>query len=393
MSYEVHLRVYDRAGTVKIPFLAPLWARWRKSVTAASPLTFALNEDTAGANEIGEYDIIEVMLRNKELGIMIGSNQFARAFVGIVRSRRQDTSNNNVTTKIFNAPEQKHILDWRGIMYASGVANRSTYSNLPAETIMKSVVRYNFTADATHTPGDATSRVRNGDLAIGMQSPITIAADEGRGTTQSASFAFGRVLGVLQRLAAVSGGDFLFEWQGGSLGGDHEYLFDFRPGQLGSDKSDRAVFGLENQTLQQARRQRFGAEGTVAIVGGRNQGIEREISVAEGEAFAAANDIEVFVPATDVSTENGRLSRGQERLREIGELDELEFEVRQTADTFYSPVDVNGRNTYDVGDLVTVSYGGTEVHKVVAATLSWQAPGTGDLLQIQVDTEKYVNVA
>jgi hypothetical protein len=174
--YELHLRWYDRTGVLKHGFIDPLWARYTESVTGDEPLVFALHEDHAALADAEEFDILEVRLRNTELGIESGGD-FVRTFVGIFRDWDLETDDDGLTYYTFYAPEERHILSWRSVLWYAGVTNRSEFSGVPAETIMKTLVQYNCTADASVVNG----RQREGDLEPDMNVDITIIADTGAG--------------------------------------------------------------------------------------------------------------------------------------------------------------------------------------------------------------------
>lgn len=381
MAYELHLRNYDRAGTLKKAVLEPLWARFTESDDGSEPLVFALNYENEAAADIAEFDIMEVMLRNKELGIQDVDGGFVRAFVGIVRDWDISTDEDGVTFLQFKAPNEKHILSWRSVMWYAGVVNRSAFANVPAETIMKTIVQYNLTADASVANG----RQREGDLFPGMGVDVTIAADFVRGINLSASFMGGNVLTILQKLAEQGGGDFSLTWQGGQM-----WEFEFHEGQLGADKSsgsERVLFSLKNNTMRTPRLVRSAARATVAISAGQGEGAARDVTEVEGTDFAANYDLETFVDARSESTEEGRIYRGLARLEPLRISEELSFGVLQTANQFYSPVAVTRRKTYRAGDLVLAVYAGLEqVKKIKSLAVEWQAPNNEDAFQVEIVT-------
>jgi hypothetical protein len=379
--YELHLRWYDRTGVLKHGFIDPLWARYTESVTGDEPLVFALHEDHAALADAEEFDILEVRLRNTELGIESGGD-FVRTFVGIFRDWDLETDDDGLTYYTFYAPEERHILSWRSVLWYAGVTNRSEFSGVPAETIMKTLVQYNCTADASVVNG----RQREGDLEPDMNVDITIIADTGAGEILSASMMGANLLAAFQKINDQAGGDFSLEWQG-----LNDWEFDFHPGQLGEDKStgpDRVLFSLKNNTMRNPRLQRRGARATTAIAAGQGKGAYRQISAVDGPDYAAGYDLETFVDARNEPEAAGREFRGLARLEEQHVHEELSFDVLQTSNQFYSPVVVAGRKTYRAGDLVLATYGTEQVRKIEQVIVNWKAPQKEDPFQVSVVTRE-----
>jgi hypothetical protein len=384
--YELHLRWYDRTGVLKHGFIDPLWARYTESVTGDEPLVFALHEDHAALADAEEFDILEVRLRNTELGIESGGD-FVRTFVGIFRDWDLETDDDGLTYYTFYAPEERHILSWRSVLWYAGVTNRSEFSGVPAETIMKTLVQYNCTADASVVNG----RQREGDLEPDMNVDITIIADTGAGEILSASMMGANLLAAFQKINDQAGGDFSLEWQG-----LNDWEFDFHPGQLGEDKStgpDRVLFSLKNNTMRNPRLQRRGARATTAIAAGQGKGAYRQISAVDGPDYAAGYDLETFVDARNEPEAAGREFRGLARLEEQHVHEELSFDVLQTSNQFYSPVVVAGRKTYRAGDLVLATYGTEQVRKIEKVIVNWKVPQKDDPFQISIVTREVNYVA
>jgi hypothetical protein len=322
-----------------------------------------------------------VRLRNTGLGIESGGD-FASAFVGILRDWKMETNEDGLTYITFSAPHERHILSWRSVLWYAGIANRSAFSDVPAETIMKTLVQYNCTADASVANG----RQREGDLAAGMGLDVTIAADGGDGELLSVTMVGTNLLAALQKLDDQAGGDFSFEWQGGN-----DWEFDFHPGQLGEDKStgaNRVLFSLNNDTMHNPRLQRRGARATTAIAAGQGEGVDRQISAVDGPDYAAGYDLETFVDARNETEAAGRDFRGLARLEELRTREELVFDVLQTTNQFYSPVAVTGRKTYRAGDLVLAFYGTEQVRKIEQVNVNWKTPQNEDPFQVAITTRE-----
>lgn len=382
MPYELYLRHYDRSGVLKNARIEPLWARYTDSVSGQEPLVFALNLDHAAVETVAEFDIIEVLFRNRELGII----DFSRSFVGIVRNWDIQTDEDGLTFVTFTAPNEKHILSWRHVLWYAGTTNRSRFANVPAETLMKTLIQYNCTGDASVANG----RLRDGSLLTGMGIDVVIAADQARGNSLSKAFMGGNVLTILQQLTSQAGGDFSLNWQGGG-----EWLFDFHEGQLGEDKSsgsDRVLFSISqaSRSMASPRLRRIGAGATVAIAGGQGEGDQREVSEVFGDDWSADYDIETFADARSEDSEQSRITSGRQKLNDMRKQENLSFDVLQTSNQFYSPVPVAGRKTYRAGDLVTAVYGGEHVRKIESITAEWRVPQSEDLFRVSVMTREVI---
>jgi hypothetical protein len=383
-SWELYLRHYGRDGTLKNGLINPLFCRYTNSLDSDEPLVFALEADGyTQYTPIAEFDIVEVMIRNRFLGI----NDFVRDFVGIVRGGKpnRQTDEDGITSLVFAAAEGKHALSWRRVLWPAGVANRSTFTNQPAETIIKTLVTFNATAQASVANG----RYRAGDLTP-MEITPTVEADAGRGGNVSLSFAGANIMDALRRVCELADNYYTWEWQGGSFGGANEWAFTWGRGSDKSSGANRVLFSLKNNTLSRPRRTYRPARATVALAAGQGEGAERATAITNGRDFAADNDIETFVDGRIYSTTDGLIGVGQRRLQELEEQSDFDFDVLLTADTFYSPIPVTGRKTYHVGDIVLADYGELETRRIRRAIVTWQ-DGAGDSLTVSLETELWLN--
>jgi len=389
MTWELHLRHYDRSGDLLNGYIAPLVARYTNSLDGDEPLVFSLAAVTYAEYEpIAEYDIIEVMVRNQFLGVTSAAGGFVRDFVGIVRGQVQrETTGDGVTYLTWTVPEGKHVFSWRRVLWPAGTANRSTFTTTPAETAVKTLAEYNATELATVANG----RWRAGDLAPGMVVELDIEADAGQGTAVSLSFMGGGLLASMGKICELGGDYYRLEWQGGSLGGPNEWALSWGRGVDKSTGTGRVLFSLSNGVLLQPRRSYAYATGTTALSAGQGEGAARAVSLLDGVDYAADNDIELFVDARSAATDAGRLGQAASNLDSSREQTKLDFTVLQTSDVFYSPIPVTGRQTYHVGDKVLTDYGANEVIRVRKAGVTW-ADGSGDPLQVAIETESWQTI-
>ena len=386
-NWELHIRTYSRDGVLKNAWINPIVSRHTNSLGMDEPLVFTLAAQTyADYVDIVEYDIAEVMVRNKFLGIQTASGGFVRDFVGIVRGDVEvEATGDGTIWYTWHCPEAKHVLSWRSVAWFSGVANRSEFTTQPAETVAKTLVQYNATGDASTGNG----RLRDGDLAAGMTAPITIEADGGLGNSISLTFFGGNLLSSLDNACAIGGDYYRIEWQGGSLGGAHGYNMTWGRGSDKRSGADAVVLSLENRTLLDPRRMSSAARATVAVSMGQGEATDREFSIVNGEQFAVDNDIERFVDARSYSTAAGRIGKGLSELDELKQESDLRFNVLTTSDVFYSPVPVTGRKAYTVGDRILVNFGGVSARRIIRATVQWADRGESDPFSINILTEAW----
>lgn len=381
-EYELYVAHYSRTGVLKNPFIIPLTCKYTNSITGDEKAIFVLNAASALVNDFAEFDIIEVYIRHKGKGIMDATGGFVKDFTGIVRDFEWETDDDGVTTFVIEAPEQKHLLTWRSVVYPSGTANRSTFTGVDAMTMMNTVVQYNMTAAATIANG----RWREGDLAPGMGFTINVVTPLGpAGNTLSLSVFGLWVLDALRKIRDIGGGDFSFQYAGGTT-----FDFEFKTGQLGQDKStgpDKVLFSLINNTMVRPQMRRVHANASVAVVAGQDTGPNRaNLTVTGTDYIAGTHDIEMFVDARN-QEDSGLQATGEQKLYENRTRYELGFNVMQTSDVFYSPIEVSGRKTYHIGDLVEVSYQGIEeVQQIEYATVFYKFPTRGSVLEVDIGT-------
>jgi hypothetical protein len=255
------------------------------------------------------------------------------------------------------------LLKTRIIAYPALTANKTAFAAAKAETIMKSLVTANITSAATIANG----RIRNGDAWPATL--ITVQADAAGGNTQDWYCDSENLLASLQRLAPIAGGDFDLVKTAANA-----YEFRFYNGQMGADRTGIVKFaiGLANMGSPEYSYDRT-AEGTVAIVGGPGEGALREYATRTGAGYSTGNDIEVFVPATEVESGNaaGLDSAGDLELEKRKASERFTFNVLQTLSTRFG-VD------YFLGDKVTAvnPYTRAEIaQKVVSASIGMQKSG------------------
>ena len=322
--------------------------------------TMDARSDLAANDELGHNAQIEFWRRDTALGI-----DWYQEFSGIQRAWEiaRDGAKATYTGYVEDA---KTILGWRIAAYYTAVANRTTFSSQPVETIMKNLVKYNLTASGTTGDGrlrDATSG------GVVSNFTITVQADAGLGEVTNWNCAQDNVLATLQKLALL-----------GFTGGtpmdfdlikiaDASYEFRTYLNQRGTDRTGDVTFSADfdnmvNPTISYDQR----GEKTVAIVGG--QGIEAarsfDVSAEGWEYSASGNNIEQFVQATNTPTA-GLYAVGREAMEKYRARKRITFGVRQ-ASKYY------GRD-YFLGDRVIAYFDEGIYQKIESATLAYDGDG------------------
>jgi hypothetical protein len=259
---------------------------------------------------------------------------------GFVRPTRREAEGVLLPMQIEGVHENA-LLDWRFIMWTAGIADRSTFSNVAAESVAKLLVQYNLTSDATTANGRATNGANSG-------LPVTVETDAGQGNTISVSVTWLRLLPALQRVATLGGGDFSLEYDADT----HSWEFRWHQGYLGEDRSAEVVFSLDRGNMQKPVLNMTNPwEPTVGVVAGQGQSEDRALVVRTGPNHVAGFTREAFIDARDLSTTAALEDRGDQRLDEMKSRYTLDFTVRQTDSLKY------GRD-YFLGDLVAWRYEG-----------------------------------
>lgn len=265
------------------------------------------------------------------------------------------------------------ILDWYHVLWPAGTTNRTAFSAVVAETVMKTIVTYNATASATSGNGrDRTAPLYG----------VAVESDGAGGNVVTWTAARSRtVLQELQALALIGGGDFDLEYTTPTT-----RTFRWYTGQRGQDKSALITFAenlgnIDNVEITQRRSQ----ERTAAVVAGQGEGEDREFVTRLGPNYASGNDIEMFVDARDIAlgATAALQDRGDQKLSEVQARVEYTFDVLQTQGTYYGP---SGAGAYSLGDLVTARIDSTsDVLKIMAVTMEWR-PGEKESIGIEVGT-------
>lgn len=342
-----------------------------KQVNAPGLLSFALNADHAAVALLTDKTLVHLYRRWPEQSI-----NWYIFFYGMFRGRRQKTT--DAGDKVFAAlcPGQMSMLNWRHNAYASGTANKTTWSAKAAETIMKNLVTNNLTS--TGTTGNGRDRNATSLGAVNGYT-ITVETDSLRGTTLNFSSTRKKVLKDLQDVANAAGtGDF-------DLVKTAATTWDFRYYPLlGTDRTATVVFSEDFGNMRRPELvEDWSSEETAIIVGGGGTGSGRAKVMRTGTNYnASTNDIEGF--ADGASSTGG--TTNTTTLNAIG--DREATKRRKRAVLTYSVAQVSASlldKHYFLGDKVTArAYGSSLTQQVYGVDMTFKPTGAGEELAVRM---------
>jgi hypothetical protein len=356
MASEYRLQIAGRDGILRAIVVDMLDLAYTRQVNAAGIAVFRLPPDHPAIAALELDGQVEVWRRDADNGIPWAWD--ARL---LYRGSTYHMDENNDETFAATCVGQLHFLSRRVVAYPANHTGTTVLRSLPAETIMRTLVDTNCTANAT---------VANGRLRAGTLTGISVEPDQARGTVVSWSGPGKVILSELQDLALrnVGNGDFDLVKTGPAT-----WTFRFYPGQLGTDRSsgpqavifDTTFDNMGEPTIVLNRVE----EKTYAIVGGQGEEAARRFIVRSGPDASATNDIETFVDARNTQSAVGLATSGDRALDGARARAVLTFQPLQTPGTRY------GKH-YFLGDLVLARYRDLSVvQKVAAVTITLTSDG------------------
>ena len=359
MSAEYRLDIHTATGVKLAEVTDFLSLSYRRQVNAPGLLTFTLRGDHRVVSQLEDNGQVIVYRRNATMGL-----DWTADFWGLFRAQKRWYTDHD----LFEArcPGILTMLSWRIVAWYANTANRSSFTNAKAETIMKTLVSYNAGSNATITNG----RIRNGTIT-----GISVQADGAGGNTISIDCAWDNLLDVLQKIASIGGGDFDLIKTGAAA-----WEFRWYAGQRGTDRTATLLFALERGNMADPEHSYDRLEEhTVAIVGGQGEGNQRAAVVRTGADYSASNDIEMFVDARNNTTTEGLNASGDVRLKEMQAKQSFSFKVLQTPACYYGV-------HYSLGDLVKAQYGSVNVtQKIVAVSVGLDKNGA-EKIDVEMET-------
>lgn len=318
---------------------------------------------------LSDKSIVEVYRRNVDYGI-----DWTLEFSGLYRDaifERRD-----VATFDAICYSNEHILGWRTVNYVAGTANRSEFSSVAGETVLKNIVKYNLTSSGTTADG----RKRNATNAGAVNySTVTIQTDGATGNSISIGVFGLSALEACRKAARVAGGDFALVRTSAAT-----YEFRWYLGQLGTDRSTGSAqvqFNPDRGNIAESRLQLIrSGEYTQANVWGAGDAALRDYVSRTSSAYSASiNDIEGYSDARELSLGNttGLNAKGDVALDQSRARTMFTFRPNQTAQTAY------GKH-YFLGDkVVGYDYGVSTTHRIQAVSVTANDGGEDISLELQ----------
>lgn len=360
MSAEYYLRIIDTSGVTQAVVTDFLSVAYQRRVNEPGLATLFVDENNPAISYFVHNSQVEIYRRN-----VAASLAWYRDFVGVIRATQWSTD--QATTLRVDAPGIMHVLSWNGVSYPAGVSNRSDFSAVAAETILKNLVKYNATSSGTTGDGRIRAAVDGSGKLSGLFT-ITNQADAAGGSTLTISsevLANKNLLAALQDVASIAGGDIDLIKTAATT-----FQFRFYAGQRGTDRSSSLTFSLDRGNMARPvfEDNRID-ERTVAIVGGQDKGTARTYVTRTGTDYGATRMMETFVNASGDLTSGALNAAGDVALDTGRSRPRLSFDVMQVPNAYYGV-------HYDLGDKVKAVYRGTSyTQKINGVTVAFDATG------------------
>lgn len=273
------------------------------------------------------------------------------AIRGVFEDRQVGTDVDGNIYHVLTFPTLTQLLNRYVVAWESGVTDRTQFTGTAIDAIATMVTQYNATAVATVANGrlrDATviNNMTGGALAIDF------------GSTPETDYTVAPGRNLMDFLNEVSDtghitynvvflSTLIFQVQRVTAGGVEGY-----------NRSATMYFDQRLDTMRQANiaTNRLG-EKTVALVGGIGQQDERAVEVRTGANYAASNDYEVWINASD-TPDDGLAGRGDIEL----------YRLRAKANASCAPSSLPGYmygRDFRWADLVTITVGDETQEKMI----------------------------
>lgn len=352
---DYRIDVYDIAGVLQAQVTDFTALAYIRRLNSAGMLQFSLRGDHPLLTSLAQNWQFEVWRKPE-------GEAWRRDFIGLYKAGNWYHGENG-SRFVAMCPGIRFLLKMRIVNYHAGYDGRSKFTSTPAETVMKTLVRYNITTEAT----EANGRKRDGTAWPANQ--IGIEVDGGGGNSVDWYCHGENLMDSLQKLAKIAGGDFDLVKTGATA-----YEFRWHAGQLGTDRTATVKFSMElGNMADPVYHESHLEEATVACVWGQGEGADREYLTRTGDDYAADNDIEDFISAVDIDQGDtaGLQARGDQKLKELRATSGFSFKAVQAPNCLYGV-------HYFEGDLVSAVNPFTReslTQKVLAVSVSLNEKG------------------
>lgn len=338
------MTIYNASGVIQTIATDYMQLAISRQVNSIDGLSFSMASTSPNAQYLQYGYIVSVTRQDTAQGITASVE-----FAGMIRKIVRIVSTQTIYQ--ITAVSMMALLADRVVAYRANVANRSTFSAVPAETVLKTLFNYNCTALAV--TGTKSQRIIDGNTA-GM----TTAASAGGGSTVSIACSMQNLLEAMQKVAAGNGGDFDMVWAAPAT-----YTFTWYLGQRGTNRSSTVILSVPTGTIAELQviTDRI-QDYTNVILGGSGESLARNMYSRPATLNTGLSNREMYIdsrnqgPGTTAAYYNtmGDTALTQQTQRRTI----YTVKLTQNAALRY------GRD-YFFGDLVAISDGGTLVTQLV----------------------------
>ena len=350
------LTIYNASGVIQTIATDYMQLAISRQVNAIDGLSFSMASTSPNAQYLQYGYIVSVTRQDTAQGITASVE-----FAGMIRKVVRIVSTQTIYQ--ITAVSMMALLADRVVAYRANVANRSVFSAVPAETVLKTLFNYNCTVLAV--TGTTSQRIINGNTT-----GTTTAASAGGGSTVSIACSMQNLLETMQTVAVGNGGDFDMVWTAPAT-----YTFTWYLGQRGTNRSSSVILSVATGTIAELqvikdRLQDF----TNVILGGSGESLARNMYSRPATLNTGLSNREKFMDLRNQGAANTAAN-----YHTIGNSAIALDEKRQT--TYVVKLTQNaalkyGRD-YFFGDLVTINDGGTlVVQKVQGVELKFDNNGS-----------------
>lgn len=360
MSAEYKLVFRDRDGAKVSETMDFLELAYQKRVNEPGLLKFRLRGDHAFGSQIiaDPRDFVDYPVEVWRRNIAHGLAWYVD-FYGFYQSTVVETK--KTTTMTATVPGVMNVLARRIVAYPAGTNNRSVFTSVKAETVMKTLVKYNT---------DNTLALTDRDTWGGFNDIVVVTAtDQARGGTVTWACSRKNLLTELQRIADAEGVYFDL-----LRTGPNQLTFEFYPTRRGVDRRADVVFSLARGNMANPKIDYTAYTAGCIIAGGTGEGEDREIVVRNGGIDWQP---EVFIDGRNEPSTAALTERAIAAVWAGDERDVFTFDVIQTSVSYY------GKH-YGLGDWVTAEYASMSQTQEIAGVTVSVKDGAED---IKVETE------
>ena len=350
MAAQYTIQVYDSSGVLQATVIDYISLSISRVVNSIDVARFEIISTSPAAAYMTSGAIIEVY--RSDIQNSIASY---REFAGIIRSLI--TTYEAITVIQITALNFNVLLADRVIAYKAGVANRSQFTSVVAQTIITTLYNYNLGPSAT---------VANGRISDGRLTGATTATSAGSGNSLSLSCSGQNLLDVCQKIALDGGGDFAINYTAPAT-----WELVWYTGQMGTDRTSTIYLSLLTGTIGKiiVYDDRI-TNPTAAIVAGQGEASARTIIARPASLPTNLNLREVWVDARSQKTTAEYNQSGDVVLAQA-ERDRSRFDTTVLQNGAYK----YGRD-YFLGDLITLYNGSSNVtQKVQGITITLSKEG------------------